>query len=85
MKQLFDTAAENLGFLLVCLLVFAGLFILAKLTEHYFIRCSNRVSHARYISYVAVFSALAGVLMTLEIPLIFAPAFYKIDLSEIPC
>jgi riboflavin transporter FmnP len=84
MKQLLDAAAENLGFLLVCLLVFAGLFVLAKLAEHYFIRCRNKVSGARYISYVAVFSALAGVLMTLEIPLFFAPSFYKIDLSEIP-
>ncbi len=31
-----------------------------------------------------MFSALAGVLMLLEIPLFFAPGFYKLDLSEIP-
>ena len=31
-----------------------------------------------------MFACLAGVLMLMEIPLFFAPPFYKIDLSEIP-
>ena len=31
-----------------------------------------------------MFSALAGVIMLFEIPLFFAPSFYKMDLSEIP-
>jgi riboflavin transporter FmnP len=84
MNELWDAARDNLSFLLVCVLVFAGLFVLAKLLERYCIKDRNRVSNARYISYVAMFAALAGVLMTLEIPLFFAPAFYKMDLSEVP-
>lgn len=84
MNELWDAARDNLSFLMVCVLVFAGLFVLAKLLERYCIKDRNRVSNARYISYVAMFAALAGVLMTLEIPLFFAPAFYKMDLSEVP-
>ena len=33
---------------------------------------------------VAILSALSVVLMMLEIPLPFAPAFYKLDFSEVP-
>ena len=36
------------------------------------------------MSFVALFAALAGVLMLLELPLFFAPSFYKLDLSELP-
>ena len=41
-------------------------------------------SDTHYITYTAIFAALAGVLMLLEIPLFFAPGFYKMDLSELP-
>lgn len=37
----------------------------------------------RYIARVAVLSAVAAVIMLLEIPLWFAPGFYKLDLSEL--
>ena len=39
---------------------------------------------ARYISFVGIFGAIAAVLMYLEFPLPFAPAFYKLDFSEVP-
>ena len=84
MAKLFESAKENLGFLLVCVLVFAGLFLLAKLYEFFAMRRQRRVSQAHYAAYVAVFGALAGALMLLEIPLFFAPGFYKLDASEIP-
>ena len=32
----------------------------------------------------ALLAALSAFLMTLEIPLPFAPSFYQIDLSEVP-
>ncbi|MEE3419653.1 MAG: ECF transporter S component [Lachnospiraceae bacterium] len=38
----------------------------------------------KYIAFVGMFSAVASVLMFLEIPLPFAPSFYKIDFSEVP-
>ncbi len=39
---------------------------------------------AKGIAQIGVLSAIATVLMLIEIPLWFAPNFYKIDLSEIP-
>ena len=84
MKELFASVKDNLAFLGICVLIFAALFLVALLFEKLLLKNGRRVSPARYISYVAMFSALAGVLMLLEIPLFFAPSFYKLDLSEIP-
>jgi hypothetical protein len=75
---------ENLSFVGICVLVFAALLGLAYLFERTVCRDLQRRSRSRNISYVAMFSALGGVLMLLEIPLFFAPGFYKIDLSELP-
>ena len=72
-------------FLLVCFAVVGGLLLLAGLFEHFFCRDRLRLSSPKYITTVAVSAALAGVLMLLEIPLLFlAPSFYKVDLSELP-
>lgn len=85
MAKLFAAAKESLSFLLVCLLVFAAIFVLAKLAERYLIHEEKKkASGARFIAFVAMFAAFGGVLMCLEIPLFFAPSFYKIDLSELP-
>ena len=75
---------ENLSFVGICVLVFAALLGLAYLFERTVCRDLQRRSRSRNISYVAMFSALGGVLMMLEIPLFFAPGFYKMDLSELP-
>jgi len=84
MSEFLSVAKENLTFVLVCVLVIVALFVLARLFERAFKNSINKVSKSKYVAYVAMFSALAGVLMFLEIPLFFAPSFYKIDLSEIP-
>ncbi len=39
---------------------------------------------AKGIAQIGVLSAVSAVLMLIEIPLWFAPSFYKIDLSEVP-
>ena len=39
---------------------------------------------ARGIAQIGILSAIAAILMVIEIPLWFAPSFYKIDLSELP-
>ena len=75
---------ENLGFVLACIATVAALFIVAALFEKYLVVDRKAFSSTHYIAYTAIFAALAGVLMLLEIPLFFAPSFYKIDLSEIP-
>lgn len=75
---------QNLTFILMCAAVFAGLFLLALLLEKLVCRDRKKLSDTHYISYVAIFAAMAGVLMLVEIPLFFAPGFYKMDLSELP-
>lgn len=75
---------KNLGFILMCAAVFAGLFLVALLCERLVCKDRKMLSDTHYITYAAIFSAMAGVLMLVEIPLFFAPSFYKIDLSELP-
>lgn len=84
MRAFLSSVGDNLTFVLTCVLVIAALFLLARLAERRAGAGINRVSPARYSAYTAMFAALAGVLMTLEIPLFFAPGFYKMDLSEVP-
>lgn len=76
---------DTLQFILVCLGVVAGLLLIAWLYEHFVCRQRLRLTSAKYISTVGMCAALAGILMLLEVPLLFlAPEFYKIDLSELP-
>ena len=75
---------ENLRFVLTCLAIAGALFVVALLFERLVCRDRKSLSSTHYISYTAIFACMAGVLMLIEIPLFFAPSFYKIDLSEIP-
>ena len=84
MKELFLTAKENGIFLLSCLGIFLGLLVLAWLAESLLIRNKKHLSSARSVSFIAMFAAIAAVLMYIEVPLPFAPPFYQIDFSEIP-
>ncbi len=74
---------ENLTFVLTAVAVFAGLVLLARLAEKTLCR-DIRPRNAKYIAVTAMCAALAGLLMLLEIPVFFAPGFYKVDLSELP-
>ncbi len=75
---------ENLKFILTCLAIFAGIMLVAALLQRAFCRDTKPMTGTHYITYTAMFATMAGVLMLLEIPLPFAPPFYKIDLSELP-
>ena len=75
---------ENLGFIAACIAVTALLFFLAALFEKRWMKDKKPFSSTHYIAYTAMFACLSGVLMLMEIPLFFAPPFYKIDLSEMP-
>ena len=77
-------AMENLKFILVCLAIFAGLVLIAVLFERLLVKDRKLFSDTHYITYTAIFATMAGVLMLVEIPLFFAPGFYKLDLSELP-
>ena len=84
MKEFLQSVQENAAFLLTCLGIFAALVLVAWIFQRLLVKNRRAVSPARRVSYVAMFSAVAALLMLIEIPLFFAPAFYKIDLSEIP-
>ena len=84
MSSLLQSAKQNLEFLGVCLLIFLVLVAIAFLAERLCGLKHHRVTRARYVSFTAMFSAIAAILMFFEIPLFFAPSFYEIDLSEIP-
>lgn len=83
LAKLWAAVQENVMFLLMCLLVFAGIFVVALLMEKLWLK-PEKQTPARRVAYVGIFAAIAAVLMYLEFPLPFAPAFYEIDFSEIP-
>lgn len=84
MTELLQTIQENVAFLLTCVLIAAGLVLVGWLAEKLLIKQPHRLSSAKSVAFIAIFAAIAAVLMFLEIPLFFAPSFYEIDLSEIP-
>lgn len=84
-SSLFSAAKDNLAFLGVCILVFVGIVVVAKLVEKFLLKSNlKKVSAGRRAAFIGVFAAIAGLLMYIEIPLFFAPSFYEIDLSEVP-
>ncbi len=84
MRDLLAAAGENLSFLLVFLLVTAAILLVAMAAERLTRAQLRRPSKARYIAMIAMSAAVGGVLMSLEIPLFFAPSFYQLDFSELP-
>ncbi len=84
MSEFLQSLEENLLFVLVCLGVLIGLVLVAWLAERFLVQKRQKLSSAKSVAFIAMFSAIAAALMFLEIPLFFAPGFYKIDLSEIP-
>ncbi len=83
MKELLASAKDNLTFLLICLGIIAGLFLLAWGLEKW-TKFRRPGKGARYLVPVSLFSAVSAVLMVLEFPVFFAPGFYKMDFSELP-
>ena len=75
---------ENLKFFLTCLGVFAAIVVIAAIFEKLFYKNRKAFLSTHYISYTAIFACMAGILMCIEIPLFFAPSFYKLDISELP-
>ena len=84
MSELLTQAKDNLSFVLVCILIIAGLSILSRLAEKFIVR-KRAVSPARRITIISICSAIATILHVLDFPLLFiAPEFYKLDFSELP-
>jgi len=83
--ELWENAKGNLQFLFACLVIIAAIFIVSIAAEKYVIKTGYKKRFVtRNIAIIGMFSAIAFILMLFEIPLGFAPSFYKIDLSEVP-
>ena len=75
---------ENLWFVLMCGIIAAGLYLAAKVAQH-FLPEKRTISPARRVSIIGICAAIATVLHIFDFPLPFlAPEFYKLDFSELP-
>lgn len=78
---------ENVTFVIEFLGLVAALVILAVIAEKLINKhngSEGKILTTRKVAMVGMFSAIAGILMILELPMPFAPSFYKIDASELP-
>ena len=87
MNGIGSKVAENLVFVMEFAAVVFVLFLIAYVVEkrvylrkHY----AERILSTRKLALIGLFSAVSTILMLFEIPVPFAPPFYKLDLSEIP-
>ena len=87
MINLFGEVAKNAIFVLEFLAVVVVIFVAARMIEKVEKKKTGnteRILTTRKLTMVGMFSAIAAILMIFEFPLPFAPAFYKLDFSEIP-
>ncbi len=87
MNQFFTNIMENLTFVLEFIALVAVLVIVAVISEKLIAKKNNtegKILTTRKTAMIGMFSAIAGVLMTIELPVPFAPPFYGIDASELP-
>ena len=86
-KILSEELIANLTFVVVCLVVVLVVMTIAVVYER-IVRKKNggteRILSTRKIVVVGIFSAISLILFLLDFPVFFAPAFYRIDFSELP-
>ena len=83
MNALWSSISENVQFVLLCLGVTAAVVLLAWGSEKLVMKKRHRLNTAHTITTVGMLAAISGVLMVIELPLFFAPPFYKLDFSEL--
>ncbi len=86
-RTLFQTLADNAVFVLEFAGIVAALVLIAYLMDKAAKKRSGdreRILSTRKIAVCGMFAAIAAVLMVIEIPVPFAPPFYKLDFSELP-
>ena len=87
MNTLMTQITENAIFVLEFLAVVTVLVLMAYFIEKWEKKKTGnqeRVLSTKKITMIGMFSAISAVLMLFEIPMPFAPSFYKLDFSEIP-
>ncbi|MCM1088279.1 MAG: ECF transporter S component [Muribaculaceae bacterium] len=86
-SKLLDSIQENVIFVLEFLAVVAALFLIAYAAEKISAKKNGnaeRILSTRKITVIGMFSAISAILMLFELPMPFAPDFYKLDFSELP-
>jgi riboflavin transporter FmnP len=87
MRDLFQSVVENAVFVAEFFMIIVGLILVAVLIEKAADKkmgVSRKFLNTRKVAMIGMFSAIAMVLMLFELPMPFAPPFYKLDLSELP-
>ena len=87
MNGLWESVVGNVVFLLEFLAIIVAIVLVAYCVEKYFSKkngVTEKILSTRKIAMIGMFSALATILMLFEIPMPFAPSFYKLDFSEVP-
>ena len=85
--KLWDAISSNVIFLLEFVGIIAVIFVIAYVVERAIKKRNNdteKILTTRKVAVIGVMSAISGILMCFEIPLWFAPPFYKLDFSELP-
>ena len=86
-NNLLTSIADNAGYVVVFLLLIAAMFVVAKAAEKLVAKKTGDDGSAlttRKVVIIGLFSAISAILMIFEIPVFFAPSFYRIDLSDLP-
>ncbi|WP_035797330.1 ECF transporter S component [Butyrivibrio sp. MB2005] len=86
-NNLLTSIADNAGYVVVFLLLIAAMFVVAKVAEKLVAKKTGDDGSAlttRKVVIIGLFSAISAILMIFEIPVFFAPSFYRIDLSDLP-
>ena len=87
MKSFLQSVADDVLFAVEFLGIVTLIFLLAYLAEKWMQKRQGKkekIFTTRKVTMIGMFSALATILMILEIPVFFTPGFYKLDFSELP-
>ena len=87
MKTFVQSVANDVLFAVEFLGIVTLIFLLAYVAEKWVQKrqgTKEKIFTTRKVAMIGMFSAISTILMILEIPVPFAPPFYKIDLSELP-
>lgn len=87
MKSFLQSVADDVLFAVEFLGIVTLIFLLAYAAEKWMQKRQGKkekIFTTRKMAMIGMFSALATILMILEIPVFFTPGFYKLDFSELP-
>lgn len=87
MKSFLQSVADDVLFAVEFLGIVTLIFLLAYAAEKWMQKKQGKkekIFTTRKMAMIGMFSALATILMILEIPVFFTPGFYKLDFSELP-